>query len=211
MGSVSNISAYISTLAAERRWVMTGTPITGAVSGESLVQLHHLLSFLRHPTYGRDSSKEFLNQIVTPFLQGDQEAFDKVVALLVPIFIRHMKKDLCLFDPIYSIINLRPKKNPFKRVGGDLTDRIDYSMASYIAEVVSTAKQEWKTAGRQCSERRRRPKAIVFAKNHHLLSGVATCLYYILGDSDVCEHYGEYRSCELSRFRQSRARYCIKD
>ena len=52
---------FISEIAAERRWVLSGTPTTGDqqaddVVSDSLQQIQRLLSFLRHPRYGRSSS-----------------------------------------------------------------------------------------------------------------------------------------------------------
>jgi hypothetical protein len=41
-----------------------------------------------------------------------------------------------------------------------------------------------------------------------LLQGAAHFLYTSLGDRDICEHFGAYRSVELSRFRHSR-RYSL--
>jgi len=54
----SNAVTYmINQIAAERRWVLSGTPTTGDESSlhynaTSLDQIQHLLAFLRHPTYG---------------------------------------------------------------------------------------------------------------------------------------------------------------
>lgn len=49
MGAMSSIGRFISQIAAERRWIMSGTPTTGANSELGLTQLYRLLSFLRHP------------------------------------------------------------------------------------------------------------------------------------------------------------------
>ena len=49
----SLIAQFISLIAAERRWVMSGTPTTGANSRMALQQLHRILSFLRHPIVTR--------------------------------------------------------------------------------------------------------------------------------------------------------------
>ena len=51
------VTRFINEVAAERRWVLSGTPTTGdeddlAFSAKALDQLQRLLLFLRHPDYG---------------------------------------------------------------------------------------------------------------------------------------------------------------
>ena len=53
----SDVTQFINQLAAERRWVLSGTPTTGdedsqEFSARGLDQLQRLLFFLRHPVYG---------------------------------------------------------------------------------------------------------------------------------------------------------------
>jgi hypothetical protein len=43
------VTKFISQIAAERRWVMSGTPTTGANSKLALGQLYRIFQFLRHP------------------------------------------------------------------------------------------------------------------------------------------------------------------
>jgi hypothetical protein len=43
------VTTFISQIAAERRWVMSGTPTTGANSKVALAQLYRIFQFLRHP------------------------------------------------------------------------------------------------------------------------------------------------------------------
>jgi hypothetical protein len=43
------VTQFVSMIAAERRWVMSGTPTTGANNLDALRQLYKLLLFLRHP------------------------------------------------------------------------------------------------------------------------------------------------------------------
>jgi hypothetical protein len=43
------VTKFISQIAAERRWVMSGTPTTGANSKIALAQLYRIFQFLRHP------------------------------------------------------------------------------------------------------------------------------------------------------------------
>lgn len=55
LGKVDNniqtkrIRKFISQIAAERRWVMSGTPTTGAKTELALQQLYNIFQFLRHP------------------------------------------------------------------------------------------------------------------------------------------------------------------
>mmetsp|Transcript_5871 Transcript_5871/g.12767 ORF Transcript_5871/g.12767 Transcript_5871/m.12767 type:complete len:1099 (+) Transcript_5871:135-3431(+) len=53
----SDVTQFINQLAAERRWVLSGTPTTGdedspTFTSRGLDQLQRLLFFLRHPVYG---------------------------------------------------------------------------------------------------------------------------------------------------------------
>jgi hypothetical protein len=59
----SGVTRFVNELAAERRWVLSGTPSTGDEDSEDftsngLDQLQRLLLFLRHPLYGK-----FLHQL----------------------------------------------------------------------------------------------------------------------------------------------------
>jgi hypothetical protein len=100
---------YISSLAAERRWIMSGTPTTGAYSEIGLLQLFHLLCFLRHPSYvSSDGSggsiaasddgrlmeyyeKQWMNDIVKPCIEQKKESWEKVKIILKDIMVRHTK------------------------------------------------------------------------------------------------------------------------
>jgi hypothetical protein len=90
---------YISRLAAERRWIMSGTPTTGAFSEIGLMQLFQLLCFLRHPAYFTDhdwknletNEKNWIREIVKPCLEQDSVAWEKVTSLLKDIMVRHTK------------------------------------------------------------------------------------------------------------------------
>lgn len=44
-----HMNAFMSQVAAERRWIVSGTPTTGVSTEVALTQLHRLLGFLRHP------------------------------------------------------------------------------------------------------------------------------------------------------------------
>ena len=79
-------AAFISAIAAERRWVMSGTPTTGAdddlrsqqvskLLAGGLAQIQRLLRFLRHPRYGVITERE----IVPP---SRREKLAQVVGLL---------------------------------------------------------------------------------------------------------------------------------
>ena len=54
---------------------------------------------------------------------------------------------------------------------------------------------------------RRCPKAIVFSQHDSDIQGVGHELILTMGDSSICEHFGTFRSNELSRFRHSKRKY----
>ena len=65
---------FIAHIAAERRWIMSGTPTVGSQSRQALTQLQRLLCFLRHPVYGagKEGMKQWKQDIVDPFLGREQ-------------------------------------------------------------------------------------------------------------------------------------------
>mmetsp|Transcript_47799 Transcript_47799/g.94636 ORF Transcript_47799/g.94636 Transcript_47799/m.94636 type:complete len:1169 (-) Transcript_47799:69-3575(-) len=52
------VTQCISQIAAERRWVMSGTPTTGANSEQALAQLYRIFQFLRHPRIAVDKGTQ---------------------------------------------------------------------------------------------------------------------------------------------------------
>lgn len=53
----TRVTKFISQIAAERRWVMSGTPTTGANSKLALGQLYRIFQFLRHPRIAATGNK----------------------------------------------------------------------------------------------------------------------------------------------------------
>lgn len=97
-------TAFISFIAAERRWVMSGTPTTGSQTKLALHQLHKLLCFLRHPSYGVGEwgMKRWRSEIADPFMAKDEGSFERLCDLLKGVIVRHNKEDLKLFEPIMT-------------------------------------------------------------------------------------------------------------
>ena len=103
----------------------------------------------------------------------------------------------------------------------------DKAKASYIKSTLDKAMKSWRYStklydksplklyniggkeGAKVKGSLRRPKAIVFSIYPADLDGVATILYRTMGDSAICEHRGDYRSSELSRFRNSKKKYRV--
>jgi hypothetical protein len=89
---LSAAADFIGDIAAERRWVMSGTPTTGTNSVDALWQLQKLLTFLRHAVYGLQSSTSlWYENIIKPIVNRDPLAWDHLVSLLKSIMIRHTK------------------------------------------------------------------------------------------------------------------------
>ena len=103
-------SLFISEIPAERRWVMSGTPTVGDRDFESLEQLGRLLSFLRHPIFGGSNGLEWQKQVLKPFKQSQRKGRidagmvavvkSVVVSTLIPLCVRHTKKDVSLPAPV---------------------------------------------------------------------------------------------------------------
>lgn len=215
---------FITLIAGERRWIMSGTPTVGATAEHGLQKLFVHLSFLRHPDYGlaRGGSGEALwrKHIVEPCVKQDPKAWQILSDLLRSIMVRHLKDDLVRFRPIHSDVILEPLREQRDEATGQaalLAD--DRAKAKYVADTMMTAKAAWIAARRKSldfasqsvpslgSKPIRRPKAIVFSQFNNDLQGVGHFLYAMLGDQNVCEHFGRYKSSELSRFRHSKRKF----
>lgn len=99
--SISSAAAnrFIAGLAAERRWVLSGTPTVGTDEKASLSQLHQLLAFLREPELGLSSRRHWQQTVEAPFLRGETEAEGRLLRVLQPIMVRHTKEDVNIPDP----------------------------------------------------------------------------------------------------------------
>ena len=97
--SSQDASRFISGLAAERRWVLSGTPTVGTDERASLLQLHQLLAFLREPELGLQPRRQWVSRLERPFLRREPAAEAHVLRVLLPIMVRHTKEDVRLPDP----------------------------------------------------------------------------------------------------------------
>jgi hypothetical protein len=143
---------YISRLAAERRWVMSGTPTTGAFSEIGLLQLFQLLCFLRHPAHFTDHEaaslerheKQWIAEVVRPCLEQDPAAWERVQRILREVLVRHTKDDVELFSPIFRNINLLPfclpedQQQENRRVLAD-----DRAKAKFIVDSLREAQRKY--------------------------------------------------------------------
>jgi SNF2 family DNA or RNA helicase len=110
-------TSFLHMIAAERRWIMSGTPTTGARAEEELSTLFTSLSFLRHPAIleGRIGSKAnksntvnnnyynnqnnsvadmgslWRREVIEKCVKQDAASWGEVTALLQPILVRHTK------------------------------------------------------------------------------------------------------------------------
>lgn len=91
--SPSEAALFISELAAERRWVMSGTPTSAISSRVGLAQLQRLLRFLRHERYGVGAGGVSLwrQEVKDRFTAHDPEAAIKLEILLRTLLVRHSK------------------------------------------------------------------------------------------------------------------------
>ncbi|KAL7548648.1 hypothetical protein ACHAWF_011915 [Thalassiosira exigua] len=124
----SNVTKFINDMAAERRWVMSGTPTTGDEDGphftaKSLDQLQRLLLFLRHEKYGAlpeaneqgeskakgigksnkaQAKSAWYAHVKKPFLQKREEGRKELYRVMDEIMVMHKKEDLGLPKPIFK-------------------------------------------------------------------------------------------------------------
>jgi hypothetical protein len=126
----TNATRFIHQIAAERRWVLSGTPMTGDeddrnFTANALDQLQRLLFFLRHPVYGQDtkfhskkrkamdeveeSRKEKARDrwntcVKQPFLKRMESGREELFRVLREIMVMHRKDDIDLPKPIFRQI-----------------------------------------------------------------------------------------------------------
>lgn len=124
----NSLVEFIHQLAAERRWVLSGTPTTGDednmnYSSKALDQLQRLLYFLRHSKYGmitenkrnarnidceEDDNKKksaksaWEKDVKEPFLKKLQAGRQQLLDVLKEIMVLHRKEDICLPKPIFE-------------------------------------------------------------------------------------------------------------
>jgi hypothetical protein len=123
--AATGVTQFIHEIAAERRWVLSGTPTTGdeddkQFSSHALDQLQRLLVFLRHPMYGNlpsetsyitdadeyetnkdQAKKQWLTKVKTPFLSKKREGRSELERVLTNCLVMHRKEDIKLPKPIF--------------------------------------------------------------------------------------------------------------
>jgi len=105
------LAEFIHAVAAERRWVISGTPVTGnednpKYNNIALDQLRRILYFLRHPIYGASNSRDVVKaweaEVKKPFLS--RQSRENLLGILKEIMVMHRKEDLKLPEPIFCQI-----------------------------------------------------------------------------------------------------------
>ena len=220
---------FIATIAAERRWVMSGTPVGARGKVAQLWQLQRLLAFLREPNYGvvmrvespylepagkgaadaeAEGERAFARLIVRPAAADDTRkrgvARSRLEGTLKPLMVRHRKCDLQLPEPIFlppyvATLSKLPDEEGTMLGQRHYTNRVCTRAADHVAAVMDEARHAWSS----CSLGPE-PKAVVFSEFDNDLSQVSSCLVASLGNEAVAEHWGAYRSTELARFRHGR-------
>ena len=122
--AATSVTQFIHEIAAERRWVLSGTPTVGDeddhdFSARALDQIQRLLVFLRHPEYGippsssivvdddedaankNEAKDQWLTKVKKPFLDKVDSGRDELEHVLTECLVIHRKEDLKLPQPIF--------------------------------------------------------------------------------------------------------------
>ena len=172
-------TAFIRDIAAERRWVMSGTPTTGTKSSLALAQIQKLLVFLRHKEWGVgvDAQASWMRLVAQPFLRQEPTAREILKICLGQIMIRHTKQDLDLYEPIRHTVVLDAEEERLNldalmilelKEGGhqdenDDDNEVDKLKAKYIYSTIKTAKAQWDKA----MQTQRRLSGSCESSSHH--------------------------------------------
>ena len=194
-GWSDSANQMISMLAAERRWVMSGTPVGAGGQTQQLVQLQRLLSFLREPQFGvvmRDESlyrehhhsreaeaeRAFDKRVLKPASSHDarrrEQARAELAGVLTPLMVRHRKADLKLPEPIH----LPPFVATLAKLPEELTlgfqgqraytNRVCEHGAEHVIAVMDAARDSWRRESHRLGAPE--PKAVVFSEFDNDLS-----------------------------------------
>jgi len=149
--SEQGITQIIHEIAAERRWVLSGTPTVGnrdseEYTAECMDQLQRLFCFLRHPEYGAvrpaDSDlkpsdlnaqhdlafRKWEDEVKDPFLQIKERGRATLLRVLKSVSVIHQKEDINLPLPIF--------------VEGDVTISVPQSRQQEIVQAASPAEAQ---------------------------------------------------------------------
>jgi hypothetical protein len=213
---------FIAGLAAERRWVLSGTPTVGSSEKDALSQLHRLLAFLREPEFGLVPPPQWNTRMGAPFLGGAPSAEPALLRLLRPIMVRHTKEDIDLPDP--RVLRIEWDGRSERSADGEQAwDKSRLSERQHVDAVFRGAAE--RVLARVVAARKRasacRPvKAIVYAEGkadleqfqHFLVQGWARehGVSLDVANEAVALHYvsngRDYRASELGRFRHNKLR-----
>lgn len=117
----NDVTRFVHHVAAERRWVLSGTPTTGDEDSEEftsrgLDQMQRLLLFLRHPVYGtvfaRDArtaaekkalaKQAWFSSVKSPFLEKQVLGRRELMRVMDEVMVMHRKEDIDLPTPVFK-------------------------------------------------------------------------------------------------------------
>ena len=154
----NDITAYINLLAAERRWVMSGTPTTGdedstEFNDVGLTQLQRLLLFLRHEKYGTTAVDALGNQLIggdadtakirgkakaksawdtmvkIPFLIKHDAGREELYRVLKEVMVMHKKEDIGLPKPIFKQVEVKIQIS--QEVGSHIVNAVETGIVRF--------------------------------------------------------------------------------
>eukprot|EP00644_Phytophthora_capsici_P005928 jgi/Phyca11/539046/estExt2_Genewise1Plus.C_PHYCAscaffold_20859 len=116
----SDLMQLARLLCAERRWVMTGTPMPNTLQSADLRYMHGLLVFLRNQPYGNPDGQAWIKAIARPFERNEILGFYRLQHLLSRIMMRHTKESIreILPEPVRRTVYIDPTPTEYAQYNG---------------------------------------------------------------------------------------------
>eukprot|EP01041_Mallomonas_annulata_P009957 gene9957-20702_t len=118
--SGNSVTAMAHLIQAERRWILTGTPLPSTEPSIILRHLFQLLRFLRFDPFEGCSGAQLWRTLVSgPVLRGEPKGFQVLIDVLKQVMVRHTKESISIPKPVWTTVPLSmspPERDAYNAV-----------------------------------------------------------------------------------------------